>query len=312
MRIGLTGASGLLGRAMIRSCALRNWNCESIRRECVDFRHPARIQEYMREYDVIVHAAANTDVEGCEREPEGCYRDNALLAEIMAAAAARLGKKFVYISSTGVYGDYQERAYTEYDSVRPTTHHHRAKLLGEGAALRSHDSLVIRTGWLFGGSPENPKNFVARRIEEAVRSDGVIFSNNEQRGNPTYVNDVSECILGLIEDGQHGIFNCVNEGAVSRMAYISKIVELAGLPVEVHPSPACSFKRLAKVSNNETATNLRLYQCGYDAMHDWQTNLEKYLQYELAAYIAAFRGKLDSPPLIVGGGLVNKAVEGSI
>lgn len=288
MKIGLTGASGLFGNAVMKACAIRNWTCESIRREWVDFRHPTEIQKHIGQYDVIVHAAANTDVEGCEADPEGCYRDNALLTEIMAAAATRQGNKFVYISSTGVYGDYQKQAYTEYDSVRPTTHHHTAKRFGELAALRSFDSLVIRTGWLFGGAPENRKNFVVRRIEEAARSNGIVYSNSEQRGNPTYVNDVAACLLQLIEDGQHGLFNCVNEGAASRMEYVAKIIELARLPVEVKPASARSFNRLARVSNNETASNLRLRQCGYATMPTWQEGLERYLRCALTPYITNF------------------------
>lgn len=288
MRVGLTGASGLLGSAIMKVCTDRKIICGSISRDWIDFQHPSMIEKHLSDYDVIIHAAANTNVEGCEEDPEKCYKDNFLLSKILAVASARCGRKFVFISSTGVYGNSQEQAYTEYDSVHPTTHHHRAKRLSEEIALRGHDSLVIRTGWLFGGIPKNGKNFVARRIEEASLSNGIVYSNNEQRGNPSYVIDVAKCLIELIEDGQHGIFNCVNEGTASRMEYVSKIIQFANLPVQVKSVSANSFQRLAKVSNNETASNMRLRQCGYPAMPTWQDGLERYIRDELMSFIENF------------------------
>lgn len=289
MRIVLTGASGLLGRAIQEACTQRSWLCRGLGRDVVNLRCSREVEKHLDGCDVLIHAAANTNVEGCEADPELCYRDNALLTEVLAKVAVSCGVRFVYISSTGVYGNYQEQPFNEYDQVFPTTHHHRAKYLGEGAALRSYDALVIRTGWLFGGSPRNTKNFVARRIEEAVRSNGIIHSNSEQFGNPTFVDDVARYLLQLIEDGQSGIFNCVNEGFASRMSYVAKIVELAGIPVEVRPSSASSFKRLAKVSNNEMAVNLKLTQCGYDTLPDWSSSLEVYIKTQLGGFVDEIR-----------------------
>lgn len=202
MKICLTGSSGLLGGAVLSACAEREWGCEALGRDLVDFRHPMGVQESLWGYDVLIHAAANTNVEVCEVQPDECYADNTLLTEVLAAAAKKCGVRFVYISSTGVYGENKVEPYNEYDQIWPTTHHHRSKQLGEKAALNTGDSLVIRTGWLFGGAPENKKNFVARIIEEAKKSNGVIYSNSEQRGNPTYVNDIASCLLQLIGDNQ--------------------------------------------------------------------------------------------------------------
>lgn len=284
MRVCLTGGSGLLGGAIKDACSQRNWFCQSLSRDVVDFRYPRKVERYLSNCDVLVHAAANTNVEGCEADPDMCYRDNTLLTDVLATAARNCGVKFVFISSTGVYGDYQRHPYTDYDSASPTTHHHKAKYLGEAVALKSSESLVIRTGWLFGGGHQNKKNFVARRIEEAVLSAGVVHSNDEQRGNPTYVRDVAHYLCQLIEEGQFGLFNCVNEGDASRKEYVEKILEFAGVEVEVRAAPASSFKRLAKVSNNEMAMNLKLRQCGYEALPTWEDSLGRYIKEELAEF----------------------------
>ncbi|MBU2768542.1 SDR family oxidoreductase [Acidithiobacillus ferrivorans] len=288
MKICLTGSSGLLGGAVRSACAGRGWECKALGRDLVDFRHPMGVQEALRGYDVLIHAAANTNVEACEADPEMCFKDNALLTEVMAAAAVKRGVRFVFISSTGVYGDYLGRPYNEYDRVLPTTHHHMAKRCGEKSVLRASDSLVVRTGWLFGGSFLNRKNFVVRRIEEAVQSNGVIHSNSEQRGSPTYVKDVAVRLLQMIEDRQHGVFNCVNEGFASRLEYVSKIIEYAGISANIIPSLANSFNRRAKVSNNETALNLKMRQCGYDVMPNWEESLMRYFKEELCEFISGF------------------------
>lgn len=284
MKFALTGATGLLGGAIKDTCLTLGHSCYCISHNMVDFHNPDKIEKFIGDAEIVIHSAANTNVEQCETDPDTCYRDNTLLTEIISAAAARVGSKFVYISSTGVYGDYQKQAYTEYSQTRPTTHHHRSKLLGEQIALKERESLVIRTGWLFGGASQNKKNFVARRIEEAVRSNGVIYSNEEQQGNPTYVNDVADYILLLIKDKQRGIFNCVNSGFASRMEYVSKIIEILKLDVRVLGTPAGSFNRLAKVSNNETATNLKLKQCNYRDLPNWDSSLEKYITTELSDF----------------------------
>jgi dTDP-4-dehydrorhamnose reductase len=285
MRIMLTGASGLLGDAIQRASQRLGWSCNGLARSSFDLHYPMRLVDALSDCDVFIHAAANTNVEECEAYPNQCYQDNSLLTEAAATAAARCGARFVYISSTGVYGEHLERPYSEYDDIKPTTHHHRAKYLGELAALRSYDALVVRTGWLYGGKATNPKNFVARRIEEAAACDGFIQSNGEQRGNPTFVDDVAECLLALITDGQFGVFNCVNEGVASRADYVAEILKLARLGVEVKPSAKSAFKRLARVSNNESAVNLKLRQCGYAPMPAWQNSLARYMQESLSRFV---------------------------
>ena len=75
-------------------------------------------------------------------------------------------------SSTGIYGHNSEiNFFSEFDAVKPPTHHHNSKWLGECAVNQfSKDPLILRAGWLFGGLPKNKKNFVANRIREALNS----------------------------------------------------------------------------------------------------------------------------------------------
>jgi len=283
MKILLTGANGLLGSAIMERARQLGIVCEPMARPQLGRDTAQMLQSRFDGYDMVIHAAANTNVEKCEVEPESCYADNFLLTELIAQGAAKAGVRMVFVSSTGIYGAWQNTAYREYDAVLPTTHHHRSKQLGEQAVLAACGAnLVVRTGWLFGGPAINPKNFVARRIEEArCASAGFISSNREQRGVPCYNVDVAQRIIELCQSDAAGIYNCVNSGNASRLEYVQAIVELAGLQVEVRPSDAASFNRKAKVSNNEMAECWKSAALGWPALPLWRDSLARYLNGEL-------------------------------
>ncbi|MBB5608598.1 MULTISPECIES: sugar nucleotide-binding protein [unclassified Janthinobacterium] len=287
MKILLTGATGLLGSAIVEAAHQRSLVCNALPRPSLSLHTLSALANALQGYDVLIHAAANTNVEQCEVAPDDCYRDNFLLTELIAIAAAIAKVKMVFISSTGIYGEGQEIPYREYDSVHPPTHHHRSKMMAEQAVISQNPcNLVIRTGWLFGGAAANPKNFVARRIDEAreaMKAKGYIESNTEQRGVPCFNQDIATRILNLTSANWSGVFNCVNTGSASRFEYVRAVIELAGLPLEVRPSNAAAFQRKAKVSNNEMAVNWKMDTLGLPEMPAWRTSLEHYIKNALLA-----------------------------
>ncbi len=277
MKIALTGANGMLGTALAEACILREWPCRAINRDSILLHSPSAAVELFLGADVVIHAAANTDVEFCEQHRDVCYRDNTVLTEVIARAATLAGSRFVYISSTGVYGNHKRAPYDEFDLAAPTTIHHQSKHLAEAVSLLQPGCLVVRTGWLFGGTTRNPKNFVARRIYEAKNTRAAIRSNFEQFGNPSFSRDVAGQILRLIEDGHSGVFNCVNEESVSRAEYVRTILADAGLKTPVEDCPAATFRRSAPVSLNEGAVNLKMNLMGISPMRSWRVALREYL-----------------------------------
>ena len=235
MKILLTGANGLLGSAIQHISLEKGHECLPLPRKTLNWFESYTEMLIVDDADVVIHAAANTDVEQCEAYPNICYRDNYLLSEHIAALAARANKKFVFISSTGVYGDHKDTPYCEFDDVQPTTHYHKSKMLAEDSIqMQSKNSLIVRTGWLFGSGINVTKNFISKRVEEARNSSsGIIFANKDQFGNPSYNIDVARRIIELLECGVHGVFNCVNSQPTTRFEYVKKIIEFSNLNVSI-------------------------------------------------------------------------------
>lgn len=277
MRVLVTGATGLLGSEILRALANSGFIGTAFDRSAFLEATQSKRSSMLSGFEVVIHAAANTNVEQCEVEPERCYYDNCFLTEQVFHHARRNGVKFVFISSTGVYGRHKTEPYHEYDKVSPTTVHHHSKHISEQTVLTCSKTLVVRTGWLFGGSFENKKNFVLNRLKEIRATKGPIYANTTQVGTPTYARDCASALLKLIAEDCAGIYNIVNDGRASRFDYVRRIVELSGAPFEVLPSDASIFKRHADVSENEAAISYRMRFERRHQLRPWQDALTDYM-----------------------------------
>lgn len=278
MKVLVTGSTGLLGGELM--AALAHSRCSAVAMNRAAFLSADKEMRslMLQGFDVVIHAAANTNVEECELFPEACYHDNCFFTEQLFCVARQQGAKFVFISSTGIYGKGKSTPYHEYDSVSPTTIHHSSKRIAEEIVLAAADSLVVRTGWLFGGCLENRKNFVANRVKEISAADGFIYANSSQIGSPTYVRDCAARLVDLLLDDCAGIYNIVNAQSASRFDYVKEIVELSGAALEVRPIDAGGFNRHADVSDNESAISYRMRFEGRQELRPWKDALAEYMR----------------------------------
>ena len=275
MRIAVTGGGGLLGGHILDGFA--GDRIDRIDRRDLSLLDVPSTRRLLAkiEPDILIHAAANTDVERCEVEPDSAYRDNVLLTLLLASACVGTDIKMVYFSSTGVYGGWKTSPYTEFDHVEPTTVHHKAKLAGEQEVERFvPNHLIVRTGWLFGGGKRHGRDFVVNRYKEA-RHSASISCNDRQVGNPTYAGDVVRQLKIMLETDMMGTFNCVSPSPATRCDYVRAILRRFDLPCEVIPKT--NFQRVALVSSNESAANYKLELIGADNMPDWKSSLDTYI-----------------------------------
>ncbi len=269
----------MLGSSL--SKILKNHEVFAFGREELDITNREKTNSTLKDIEpkVIIHAAAYTNVEQSEIDEDKAYLVNIIGTQNLVDYCINNDVLFVYISSTGIYGTKKTNyPYNEFDNAIPTTIHHKSKFEAEKIVINHLNRfLVIRTGWLFGGSIENEKNFVYKRYLEAL-SNSKIYSDPTQVGNPTYVDDLASQINILIEGPYHGIYNCVNfANNVTRFEYVKKIISLFDLDCQVEPAPEGMFKRVAPVSYNESAENLKLNLLGINIMGDWNESLEKYI-----------------------------------
>ncbi|MGV1870972.1 SDR family oxidoreductase [Agrobacterium rosae] len=278
----LIGEAGMLG-----SRFAVDFNVEQIMtlpREAFDVTCPRDLIDKVlgTSASVIINCAAHTDVEGAESDRAPAFSTNAILPGLLGQAARESDALLVHFSSTGCYGPNADNSlapHSDFAALNPTTIHHKSKAAGEIAVREAGcRHLVLRLGWLYGGSAAHRKNFVWARITEA-RKKTEMASDPYQYGSPTNVGDVVKQAKTLIEADITGTFNCVASGAVSRFDYVRHIFDSAGLFPRLLPQ---RFKRQAPVSPNEAAINEKLDLLGLNRMPSWDAALSAYVAALLA------------------------------
>jgi dTDP-4-dehydrorhamnose reductase len=288
MRVAVTGAGGRLGRALI--AALQGapfagplgplaWS-----RPTYDIDDPEAAARCIRQSapEVVVHAAAWTDVDGCAREPERAMRRNAMAVAELAEACVRAGADLVHVSTNEVFDGRRTdgRGYAPEDRPRPGNPYGASKLAGETAAQAAflrHGGLIdgpgavgtagpaastpaagapsapipaapqlaiVRTAWLYG-PPGN--DFPARILAAADRARATGESLRvvgDEIGSPTFASDLAEGILELLAAGSFaGVHHIVNAGSVSRAGWARHVLAATGVEVPIVEVPLATWTR---------------------------------------------------------------------
>jgi dTDP-4-dehydrorhamnose reductase len=279
----VTGAHGLLGSTLLAELALRGIPAVGWSRSDADLARPDLLPAACDRAAprAIIHCAAWTQVDRAEEHAAECHTLNVDASARLAGWAAQAGAMFVYTSSGGVFDGTKASAYDERDTPAPRTVYHRSKFEGETAVRAAHPAaLVVRVGWLYGGAPELPRNFVAARIREA-RGQAVIRSTPDFRGSPTWSRDAARRILELLAAGRAGLCHVANDGVASRLEYVAAILRLAGLPTRVEPAAPGAFARKAPVPANEALCSVQAAAWGLAPLRPWPDALADYIGTDL-------------------------------
>lgn len=272
MRIFLTGATGQLGIAL--RDVLRDHDLVAPTESEVDITNAsiiARIADARPE--VVIHAAAFTDVDGAESSPDRAYAVNADGTRNVAQGAAKAGARLVAISTDYVYDGTKRTPYVESDPVAPLSVYGASKLAGEHEALSATpDAVILRTAWLYGEG----KNFVRtmRRLAEE-RSELRVVS--DQVGSPTSAEDLARAIRAVLDTAAAGVYHAVNSGSCSWYEFAVTIVQMAGLERKVVPVVTAELARPARRPARAVLDCSRLAALGI-RMRPWQDALADYLR----------------------------------
>ena len=282
MRILITGATGQLGSELCR--AFRQHTI--VPKDLPGFDLTGSdVEEQVVEAkpDLIVHAGAYTDVDGAEREPEVATAVNVRGTERVAAAARRLGARVYYISTDYVFDGASRAPYTEQDRPNPLSRYGLTKWEGEQAVLSSGaKALVIRTAWLYGAQGNN---FV-KSIMRAAQEQPALKVVNDQRGCPTFAEDLAVAIRRLAEHPAEGIVHATNQGQATWYEFAQAIVQEMGLSVPVLPITTAQAGRLAKRPPYSVLSLQRLLSLGIEMPH-WKEALKRFMRLQSVPAIAA-------------------------
>jgi len=271
VRVLVTGGHGQLGPQFAR-LPMGEHEYVCLGRERLDITQSDQVRDVLSKAvpDLVVHCAAWTDVDGCEREPDRAYQVTAEGTRILAEVAAQIGSPLVYISTDFVFDGTKPEPYNEDDSPNPINVYGRTKLAGEEYVrdiCRKH--YIIRTAWLFGLSLNN---FVGK-ILRAARSGVELRVTPDEVGSPTAASDLAARIMDIVGRVPFGTYHLTNSGDVSRYAWARQIVQMAGLDVPITPIPASEWLAPARRPANSRLENRALQEAGFSAMRPYQEPL---------------------------------------
>jgi len=273
MRVLLIGATGLLGSAL-----QQEWDGDEligVGSRDADIRDESQVRQLLKrtrpEWTVL--AAAYTDVDGCERDPQRAHDMNCVGAMNVARVARDARSKLLYVSTDYVFDGSKGAPYEPNDPVRPINVYGRSKADAEkGLREILSDCCILRTSWLFGAAGKCFPNAILALAQNQKQLRVVA----DQIGRPTYNRDLARVIVRLVRAGAREILHAANDEACSWFDFACAVLRAGGLTdvaieavrTEDMPRPA----RRPKYSVLST-TNLEPYGL---RMRYWQDTLADY------------------------------------
>ena len=223
--------------------------------------------------DWIVLTAAYTDVDGCELNPEVAFAVNTEGAVNVAKAAAGSGAKLMFISTDYVFDGTKTTPYEATDPRNPVSNYGKSKADAEEGILDILPrACIVRTSWLFGAGgkcfPDTILKLAATRPQIEVV--------NDQRGCPTYTDDLAAAIMQFCRMGAEGIIHCTNSGDCTWYDLAHEVLAQAGSTAKVLPTTSEKFVRPARRPQYSVLSSASLAQYGV-SMRPWQGTLPPYL-----------------------------------
>lgn len=276
MKILIIGAEGMLGHDLEDVLSIEN----EINTTTIDTLDITDLEKTIQTVtkinpDVLVHAAAFTDVDGSESNPDLAYKVNALGTRNVAVACQAAESALVYICTDYVFDGNKGDVYYEYDETNPLGVYGRTKLAGE-VYLRDilNKFYIVRTSWLYGF---HGPNFVTTMLNLAETND-IISVVNDQIGSPTYTVDLARAISELIKKPAYGIYHITNSEHCSWYEFAREIFDIAGIEIDLKPVSTEEFPRPAPRPKYSVLENYNWKMEGFRPIRSYKEALRDYMK----------------------------------
>ncbi|TFH46720.1 MAG: dTDP-4-dehydrorhamnose reductase [ANME-2 cluster archaeon] len=211
--------------------------------------------------DIVINAAAYTDVDGCENNKELALKVNGIAPGNIAKACKFVGAKLIHYSTDYIF-DGAKTEYVESDQANPINVYGQSKYIGEKNIIENMDDyLIIRTSWLFG---IQSRNFVKTMLKLSSQMDTVKVVN-DQYGKPTYTHDLALRTTDMV-DLAPGIYHITNDGICSWYEFAKEIID------NVAPCTSEDFVRKARRPKYSVLVNTKT-----NPLRHWKEALADYL-----------------------------------
>jgi dTDP-4-dehydrorhamnose reductase len=284
MRLLILGRDGQLGRTL----AALDWGTaqvESTGRAQADLATPAAVHLVLKlRPDVVINAAAWTDVEGAQSAGDAAFQVNAQAPGELARACAQIGAWLVHYSTDYVFDGAKPGAYVEGDAPHPLNVYGASKLAGEMAVAQAGGThLILRTSWVYSAEGDN---FLTRVIARArAAGSAPLPVVNDQFGAPTWTQTLAEatrmalrrCVDGANGSELSGLYHLTPGGRCSWFEYARAAFDLLGIEREIAPVSAAAFAaRARRPANSELDASRFTAAFGWARPH-WRDELRRCL-----------------------------------
>jgi len=272
----VTGANGQLGQELAEILPERDHEVVALSRSELDIADPGAIERAMGAYlpELVVNAAAYTNVDGCETEGELAYRINALGPRNLAESCESHECDLLHVSTNYVFDGRSDRPYEPFDQPNPISAYGRTKLAGEEYVKHlSTRWYVVRSAGVYGEG----HNFVRTMLRVAQERD-VLKVKDDEFISPTYARDLAQGIVEVAETRLYGLYHLTNSGFCSWYEFAREIFGYAGIEVGVVPIPGSEYPLPAARPANGVLSSL-----GSPRLRHWREALADYLGKENAS-----------------------------
>ncbi|TSC52811.1 MAG: dTDP-4-dehydrorhamnose reductase [Parcubacteria group bacterium LiPW_72] len=269
-KILILGSKGMLGRALVQEfqdCELTLWDKNNAD---ITKRKTLRNKISRLKPDIIINAAAYTNVEEAEGNQEQALKVNGKAVGYLAQIAKKLNAILVHYSTDYVFEGKNRKGYKETIQPNPINVYGKSKFLGE-ALLRRHceQYYLIRSSWLFG---KEGINFVDKILQKA-QSNATLTVVNDQWGKPTYTRDLARATRQILEQERpFGVYHITNEGKTNWYQFARKILLFKGIKAKMKPISSQEYHSRAKRPMYSILLNTKLPH-----LRHWEEALEEYL-----------------------------------
>jgi dTDP-4-dehydrorhamnose reductase len=275
MRVVLTGAGGLVARALIPALEGAGHDVLPLRRADADITDFAGLHHALTNFkpEWVVNLAAYTKVDDAETHADHAYLVNALGARNVALAALEAGAAILHLSTDYVFDGIAAAPRREYDPPAPRSVYGISKLAGERAVCEvSTRHLIVRTAWLYG---HGGSHFVSAILKKARAGEPVAVVD-DQRGSPTFTHDLAAQLVRLIAARQYGTYHVTNSGECTWWDFAALVLSRSKLPAPARTTTS-ALGRPAPRPAHSVLSNLLAERATGAVMPGWEDAATRYL-----------------------------------